>query len=450
MNSSLIETWADIADQDERERVAPKFEAWRDHYRFKAASGGRAAGAKSWSSNSLLVQATRFGLTGPRDGAWLEPPVRVLCLREIQLSLEESSKALIEQTIERLRYSGFTITDKYIRHANGSEFIFRGLRDLKAARQLKSYEGFDIFFIEEASAVSKDSLTQIIPTLRKPLSELWVVFNREEDMDPVYELLVASPRPGSSILELRPGAEDNPWFDRTPLAAEMAEDYRTDPDLAEHTWGGQPRKQGDYCVMARTAIRGAMSRRIEAEGATEVGVDVARFGDDTTQMYKRHGMKTVDHREMKKADTLEVANAVWDFAGHDANMRIKIDEGYNPGVVDNVRHLGGNVVAVNFGGSARDKDKYPNAASEMWFDFPVNDAQILDDPDLMRELSGRRYTYDKEGRKVVEPKDAYKKRNAGKSPDKADGLLLCYYEGANLVDPQVGAAMAARRGRGRG
>jgi phage terminase large subunit len=440
-----LETLTAIAAQDEVERVAPKFEAWRDHYRFKVAFGGRGAGAKSWSANSLLVQASRFGLMGPRDGAWLNPPVRILCLREIQLSLEESSKALIEQMITRLGYSGFSITEKYIRHENGSEFLFRGMKDLKAARALKSYEGFDIFFVEEASAVSKDSWQTITPTLRMPNSELWAIFNREEEMDPVYELLVRDPRPGSSILELLPGAEDNPWFSGTPLVQEMAEDYKRDPDLAEHIWGGAPRKQGDYCVMARTNIRSAMDRVIEGAGATEIGVDVARFGDDTTQMYKRRGMKVIDHREMKKADTLAVAADVWDFADNDSSVRIKIDEGYNPGVVDNVRALGGNVIAVNFGGKAHDSDKYPNIASEMWFEMPIDDAQIPNDPDLMREFSGRRYAYDKEGRRMVEAKDVYKKRNSGKSPDRADALILCFYEGANVADLAVGAAMAARR-----
>jgi len=437
----------DIAQQFERELVAPKFETWRDHYRVKSAFGGRAAGAKSWSTASLLVQAARFGLTGLRDGHWLKPPVRILCLREIQLSLAESSKALIEQTIDRLGYTGFVITNEYIRHDNGSIFLFRGLKDLKAAQQIKSYEGFDIFAVEEAANVSFDSLRMILPTLRKPLSELWAVFNREEESDPVYEMLVRNPRPNSCILELRPGAEDNPWFNETPLPAEMAEDYKRDPDLAEHTWGGQPRKQGDRSVMARTSIRGAMDRDIPAEGVEEIGVDVARFGDDSTKFYKRRGLKVVDRKTMRKSDTNEVADAVWNFAEHNPDTRIKIDQGYNPGVVDVVRKKGGNVIAVDFGGDASDKNKYANAASEMWFEFPVDDADIPNDPELMRELSGRLYDYDKKGRKIIESKDIYKARNGGKSPDDADALLLCFYQGRNFADPRAGAALAARRSR---
>lgn len=417
-------------EQEKLERVTPKFEAWRNHYRYKIAYGGRGAGGKSWSADSLLVQAARHGLVDDTGNNWLKPPVRILCLREVQLSLEESSYTLIKQTIARLRYTGFDIKREKIEHENGSEFAFKGLKDLRAARQIKSAEGFDIFFIEEASSVSKESLVDLLPTLRKPLSEFWAVFNRDGENDPIYDMFVRHPRPNSCILELQKGNIDNPYFDLTPLKQEMEEDYKRDPDEAEHIWGGLPRKQGDYCVLSRAAIRAAMDREIEGIGAIEIGVDVARFGDDSTQMYKRKGAKTIKHKEMKKADTLQVAQAVWDFAEHDRSVLIKIDEGYNPGVVDLVKSYGGNVMAVSFGGapSEPNKDKYTTVADEMWFEFPVDMAQIPNDPDLMTELSDRKYTYERgTNRKKIEPKDDYKKRHGGKSPDKADALLLCYY-----------------------
>ena len=378
------------------------------------------------------MQAAHHGLYGDKSGYWLKPPVRILCLREIQLSLEESSYTLIKQTVQRLGYSGFDIKREKIEHENGSEFVFKGLKDLRASRQIKSAEGFDIFFVEEAASVLRESLEDLLPTLRKPNSEFWAVFNRDQENDPIYDMFFRNPRPDSCLLDLKPGNIDNPWFDNTPLKLEMEEDYKRDPDLAEHIWGGAPRKQGDYCVMSRAAIRAAMDRKIEEPiGAIEIGVDVARFGNDSTQMYKRHGLKVIDHREMKKADTIQVAQNVWDFAGHDRTVKIKIDEGYNPGVVDLVRSYGGNVISVNFGGnpSPANKDKYTSAADEMWFDFPINEAEIPDDQQLMTELSDRRYGYEKgTNRKKIEAKDDYKKRHGNASPDRADGLLLCFYE----------------------
>jgi len=107
------------------------------------------------------------------------------------------------------------------------------------------------------------------------------------------------------------------------------------------------------------------------------------------------------------------------------------------------------VYEVNFGVSSKDANRYKDVQSEMWFDFPIDEADIPNDTDLMRELSGRRYDYDKEGRKQIEPKDKYKARNGGKSPDKADALLLCFYEphGRVTMSAETHAQMKARRAR---
>ena len=94
---------------------------------------------------------------------------------------------------------------------------------------------------------------------------------------------------------------------------------------------------------------------------------------------------------------------------------------------DNLKRLGANVVPVNFGGSPKNRQKYTTCADEMWFEFPVGEIEIPNDPQLMEELSGRKYNYDKIGRRKVEAKDDFKKRY-GRSPDKADALLLCFYK----------------------
>ena len=83
-------------------------------------------------------------------------------------------------------------------------------------------------------------------------------------------------------------------------------------------------------------------------------------------------------------------------------------------------------IQVNFGGTAQDEDKYDSAASEMWFEFPIEEADISNDQQLMNELSGRLYEYDKKGRRMIESKKKFKERYK-KSPDKADAILLTYY-----------------------
>lgn len=397
--------------------VSQKFEEWRNPHRYKIAYGGRGAGAKSWCAASLLVQEAE------------KRPIRILCVREVQKSIEESSYRLIKDTVNRIGFSGWTCGKSIIRNdKNGSYFVYNGLNDM-VADDIKSYESFDILFAEEAAPISMNSWNTILPTFRKKGSEIWALFNRDLERDPVYELFVMSPFPDSSIIECLPEGADNEWWDQTELPALSAKMKKDDPDEWEHIFGGKPRKQGEKSAVSRSDVRCAMDRVIEnPEGAIEVGVDVARFGDDSTQMYKRHGLKTIGHHELKKADTIEVARAVWDFAEHNPAIKIKIDEGYNPGVVDIVRSYGGNVIAVNFGGKPSDPDRYTSVADEMWFTIPLDVADIPEDPDLMTELADRRYDYERgTNRKKIEPKENYKKRHAGQSPDKADALLLCYY-----------------------
>lgn len=394
--------------------VAPKLECFRNPKRIKVAYGGRGAGAKSWSVASLLVQRAHAR------------KVNVLCTREIQLSLEESVHRLIANTVERLHYTGWDITREFIRSPRGSMFHFRGMKDLRSALAIKGLEDIDIVWFEEASGASNDSLDILLPTIRKEGSELWFTFNREEEMDPVYERFVKNKRDDAIVVWLEPGKKDNPWW-TAELEREMQEDYKRDPDQAEHIWGGQPRKQGLNAVMSRTAIRGAMDRDIEPEGAYEIGVDVARFGDDLTVMYKRHGLKVIDKREFAGQDTQRTAMVAWEFAGYEPSMHIKVDDtGVGGGVTDRLNELGAHVIPVNFGGAPHNKDMYTSVADEMWFEFPVNEADIPDDPTLMQELAGRQYDYDNKGRRRIEPKKEFKKR-IGHSPDHADALLLTFY-----------------------
>ncbi len=404
-----------LLELEQAEKVAPKLEAFRKQARIKVCYGGRGAGAKSWSIASLLIQRAQ------------RERIQVLCTREIQLSLEESVFRLIHQTVDRLRYPGWVFTKEHVDSPLGSRFYFRGLRDMRAAAQIKGYEGVDIAWVEEAATVSMDSWDMLIPTVRKAGSEIWASFNREEEGDPVFERFCRTPRDDSIVIWLEPGAIDNPWW-TDELEKERKEDYKRDPDQAEHIWGGQPRSQGQNAVMSRTSVRGAMDREIQAEGAIEVGIDVARFGDDTTVMYKRHGLKVVDQRDFVGQDTQRTALAAWDLAGKKQDVTIKVDDnGVGGGVTDRLRELGAKVMPVNFGGEPQDKEQYTLVQDEMWFNFPVDEADIPNDHNLMVELSGRKYDYDTKGRRRIEPKKEFKKR-IGHSPDHADALLLTFYQ----------------------
>lgn len=428
-----------LLEQEDRERVAPKFEEWRKPYDVKVCCGGRGAGAKSRSISSLLVQKLE------------EKPLRWFCGREIQKSLEESSYSLIMDQIDRLGYTGWEgvpSNSKIINHKNGSYFYFAGVKDERAAKNLKGLEDYDGAWIDEAEGVKTEVWDILIPSFRKEGSEIWISFNREKEADPCYKMFFISPPPNTLTMTLEPGKADNPWFP-DKLLRKMNHDYQTRPDIAEHIWGGKPKKQGYNSVLSRVAVRAAMNRIIKNPvGQKACGIDVARFGDDDSTAYLRHGMKVIKRNRWHGLDTQTLAKEIWDFIGKDPSIQINIDDtGVGGGVTDRLKELGAKVNPVNFGSSANDKDKYDDIVTEMWFEFPVDEADIPDDDELMDELTERLYDYDKREIKKVESKKDFKKR-FGKSPDDADGLLLCFMTRASIrMSDDARAAMAARRRR---
>ncbi len=424
----------DLLEQEDREKVAPVLERFRDvsingscspDIRFKGVRGGRGAGAKSWSLVSLLVQESQYY------------PHRVACLREVQLTLEESVYELVEKTVERLQYPGWHFTKSVVESPAGAHWIFKGLRDLRATRNIKGLEGFTRFLVEEASALSSDSWEYMLPTLfRNAGAQLHFGYNPETDYDPVTTSIWIPYQndPSAMLIECRPEGLDNPWWSEG-LQALSDKLKVTDPDLWEHVYGGKPRSQGVNAILARVQVRMAMDRKLQdPEGAIEVGCDPADMGDDKTEIYKRKGFKIIDHRELRRKNGTQIANEIWTMIDHDPSIPVKVDiTGIGTSTRDNLRRLGAKVVAIHFGGKAKRKDRYPNTISEMWFNFGdvLEHADLPDDAELMSDLSSRLYEYDAKGRRVVESKKEFKKRY-GRSPDKGDAILLCYYTGANI------------------
>lgn len=150
--------------------INPIFEPFIEAHRYKVAKGGRGSG-KSWAIARLLVEAAR------------RQPVRILCARELQNSISDSVIRLLEDTIEREGYSSeFEIQRSMIRHlGTNAEFMFYGIKNNPT--KIKSLEGIDICWVEEAEAVTKESWDILIPTIRKPFSEIWVSFNPKNILD---------------------------------------------------------------------------------------------------------------------------------------------------------------------------------------------------------------------------------------------------------------------------
>lgn len=165
--------------------------------RYKVAHGGR-GGAKSWGfARALLIQGA-------------QRPLRILCTREVQRSIKDSVHKLLKDQIQALGLGAFyEVQASVIKGVNGTEFLFAGLSDL-TAESIKSYEGVDICWPEEAQAISKRSWDILIPTIRKPGSEIWISMNPELDTDESWTRFVQNPPPGSVVIEIN--YSDNPWF----------------------------------------------------------------------------------------------------------------------------------------------------------------------------------------------------------------------------------------------
>ncbi len=394
-----------------RNQVVPCLEVFRGPGPYKITEGGRGSG-KSWSIASLLIQELSVNTH------------RLLCCREIQKSLAESSYRLLVDTIQRLHISGWTVTKETLEHENGSRIIFRGLKDLRAGNAIKSLEGFTRVWLEEAQTISAESLQMLLPTIRADNSEIYACYNPNTEEDPI------------NILKTRKGAVvvkcnwcDNPWFTKR-LQDEMEADFKYNPSMAEHIWNGEYLSQADNSVMSRIAVHEAMEREVDNEGDYQIAVDVARYGSDSSIISMRKGLKMIDLKEYKNISLVELCGHIEVMAGNNHDMTIKVDEtGVGGGVVDILQGRGyRNVIGINFGSKPQDTDKFADLPSEMWCTFPISDVSLLNDSGLFHELTDRRYSYDHKARRQVESKDSYKARNGGKSPDKADSVLMLYYE----------------------
>lgn len=192
--------------------------------RYKGAHGGRGSGKSHFFAELLIEKAL------------MQPGLRAVCIREIQKSLEQSVKRLIEDKIESLGVGKrFRVLDKEIETPGGGLFIFQGMQN-HTADSIKSLEGYDVAWVEEAQTLSAHSLRLLRPTIRKPNSEIWLSWNPASPEDPVDRLLRGESKIGGSVV-VEANWRDNPFFPDV-LREEMANDQARSPDDFEHVWNG--------------------------------------------------------------------------------------------------------------------------------------------------------------------------------------------------------------------
>jgi phage terminase large subunit len=214
--------------------------------RFKVLYGGRGSG-KSWSVARVLITKA------------VEKPIRILCARETQKSIQESVHRLLRDQISLMQLDHlFDVQEKKIIGKNGSEITFVGIRQ-QGVVNLKSYEGTDICWVEEAQVCTKKSWDILIPTIRKEGSELWTTFNPELESDPTYDRFVTNAPDNAWVCQIN--FNDNPFFPDT-LEKERIDWKKRDPNSYETIWEGKCRPTVEGAIFHAEISEAIKEKRI--------------------------------------------------------------------------------------------------------------------------------------------------------------------------------------------
>lgn len=194
-----------------------------ESFRYFAIRGGRGSSKSRSVASALVIRS-------------IQKPLRILCTREIQKSIKDSVKRLLDDEIDRLQLKDFfQSTDTEIRGKNGSLFIFAGLRS--NIDSIKSMEGIDIAWCEESQTISQSSLDTLIPTIRQDGSQIIFTWNPKHKTDPVDVMFMGESLPPKTKL-LIVNHSDNPWFPDV-LKDELEYDRARDPGKYAHIWLGE-------------------------------------------------------------------------------------------------------------------------------------------------------------------------------------------------------------------
>jgi len=280
--------------------------------RFKVAIGGRGSGKSTTFADLMLMSAQNNGS-------------KIACFREFQNSIEDSVHSLLKSEVARLEIPGFHIGKTAIDHAKGGKFRFRGLaRSLDA---IKSMQGFNIFWIEEAQFLSAESLEILTPTVREEGSEIWFTGNPMSSADPFSQRFIVPyqtelQRDGVYEDDLHLIAfvnyTDNPWFPSV-LETDRQRDFKElDRALYDHIWLGAfndsvensiiKAEWFDACVDAHKVLG------FEPRGYKVVAHDPSDLGPDDKSVVERHGSVIVDAQSRSFGDVNEGCDWAMEYA----------------------------------------------------------------------------------------------------------------------------------------
>lgn len=448
-------------------RIAKAFKPLFKPKRLKVFYGGR-GGAKSWAfAQAIILQG-------------LQKPLRVLCTREFQGSIQESVHKLLADTIARMEESGeiprgfYEVQQSTIKAKNGTNVIFEGLKN--NITKIKSMEAVDICWTEEAENISERSWDLLMPTIRKSGSEIWVSFNPFDEQDATYQRFVIpyikdleehNKHEGDDIYVAKVGFRDNPWFPdelRKEMEQMKVDNYRK----YLHIWEGECSADYDDSIIKPEWVESAIDAHtklgFKPAGVRSIGFDPADEGTDAKACVFRHGVVVTHIAQWKDGDLadgidkafdlafeLRATDLVYDAIGVGAGVKVKLKTFDPKGNLEFTGFVGSETASDptdTYESDRMNKEVFRNRRAQWWWYLrdrfektyrAVSKGQYIDPDELisidpgLEHLSALKSELSRVQRKrgthntqiQIESKEDMKKRGMP-SPNLADALVMAF------------------------
>lgn len=398
------------------QKLLPMIEKLND-YRYVLLEGGRGGGKTNAVGRFILYLANKYN-------------IRVVCGRETQNTISESVYALMADLIRDFQLN-YEIQSSSIKHNSiGSQINFRGFRQ-QGAFNIQGMEGIDIVWIDEAQAITKQTLDVLIPTIRKENAKVFFTMNRHVYNDPVYKFLKDRP----DCLHININYDDNP-FCTTALKNEAEQCKRVSETDYKHIWLGEPLDQSEDALFNLDEIRRCESHIMaQGYGTRIAGFDIARYGDDKCACVILQQMGALHWEEFyvdewDKRDLNYTTGRILQTTNeHKVDGAIIDEDGIGSGPFDTLAHGRGLEYFKGFRNpnlSYQDNKWYGNPRTANAYkakDMFLKGHLKIRNEKLIEELMSIKYTFDHNQRRILVSKDKMRK-DGFKSPNIADALIM--------------------------
>lgn len=349
-------------------------------WREAAIYGGRYSLKSHTVARALLIRA-RMG------------KLRIGCFREYQNSIADSSHQLLSDLIKKYNLSEFKVTDKAIvNEINGSEFLFKGLKHNE--QSIKSIEGIDIAWVEEAQTITQQSLDILTPTIRKDGSQIIYTYNRLLEDDPVHKRLVLEGRPNTLVINVNYDIAIKYKMMPSVILNEMEDDKNNRPSLYKHKWLGEPSSleekiYRDWAVLEEIPHEARLER---------YGIDFGYSHDPTSliAVYYYNGGYILDEIVYRKGmSNKQVADTIL----NQERIALTVADSAEPKSIDEIKAYGVNIVGAIKG---PDSIKYGiKLVQDQRISVTKNSSNIL------KEYQNYLWKKDREGKLIETPQGGY-------------------------------------------